>query len=170
MFSQVTDNVGEAEMKGFEIEIDARPTDGLSITASMGHTDFSISKLDASVIGVTKNSEQPHTPEYTGNIGIAYSWNLGGGEMSLRGEWIYEDSSFMNIANVPALEKPATDRYNARLSYSLPDSGWDITLFGINLTDERYLRNGLDTLDSFGHVEGIYNRPREYGVTVRKHL
>lgn len=167
-FEQIIDNVGEAKIHGFEIELEARPIPALSIQSSVGHTKFEIEELTADVPGVTTDSQQPHTPEWTASTGITYTWNLPNGDLSLRGDWIYEDSSFIDIQNTATLERNSSNRYNARLTYSMPESGWDFALFGSNLSDTRYLVSGLSTLDSFGHVEGSYNRPREYGLTVKK--
>jgi iron complex outermembrane recepter protein len=167
-FEQIIDNVGKAKIHGFEIELEARPIPALSIQSSVGHTQFRITDLTADVPGVTEQSQQPHTPEWTASTGITYTWNLANGDLSLRGDWIYEGKSFIDIQNTPTLEKEISNRYNARLSYSMQESGWDFALYGTNLSNQRYIVSGLSTLDSFGHVEGSYSRPREYGATVRK--
>ena len=167
-FEQIIDNVGEAKIHGFEIELEARPIPALQIQTSVGHTKFEIEELTADVPGVSTDSQQPHTPEWTASTGITYTWNLADGDLSLRGDWIFEDSSYIDIQNTPTLERDSSNRYNARLTYSMPQSGWEIAAFGTNLSNTRYLVSGLSTLDSFGHVEGSYNRPREYGVVIKK--
>lgn len=165
---QTIDNVGEAEISGVELEIQARPIGGLELMLSAGYLDFEITKLDAVVPGVTKSSKQPRTPRWTASATVAYRWSLGSGELLVRGDWAYAGSSFADIQNTAQLERGSNNIFNARIQYDLPDSGWEFALFGTNLTDKRYLVNGLSTLDSFGHVEGYYNRPREWGVSVKK--
>ncbi len=165
---QTIDNVGEATISGAELEVMAVPGAGLELMLAAGYTHFDITDLDADVPGVTKSSKQPRTPRWTLSAGAAYSWNWGNGEFTLRGDWAFESGSYADIQNTAELERQSHGIFNARLQYELPASGWEFALFGTNLTDKRYLVNGLSTLDSFGHVEGYYNRPREWGASVRK--
>jgi outer membrane receptor protein involved in Fe transport len=39
--------------------------------------------------------------------------------------------------------------------------------YGTNLTDARYITNGLSGEGTFGTVDASYGRPREFGVDLR---
>jgi iron complex outermembrane receptor protein len=167
-FDQVIANVGEARIKGVELEVQAKPTERLSLHVASGYTNFAITRLNADVPGVSKDSKQPYTPNWTASGGFAYTLPVGSGDLSLRGDWVFEGTSYLDIQNTPALTKRASNTFNARLSYALPAQGWTLSAFETNLTNQRRVVSGLSTLDSFGQVEGTYNRPREWGVSVRK--
>ena len=169
----VVDNVGKAEVTGFEIEMLARPMEGLDINGAVGYTDFEIVELDPGVTEATLDSKMIRTPKWTGSAGIQYAWPAGEyGRVTVRGDWTYEARSFADIQNTPVLARDAHSIFNARLTWNLSATtfggGWDLAVFGTNLTDERVLVNGLSALSSFGTAEGFYNRPREWGVSVRK--
>jgi iron complex outermembrane recepter protein len=160
-------------VRGVELELRARPVDALDINAAVGYTDFDITELDPSVTDVTLDTHMVNTPEWTANAGIQYTWPAGAsGEVRVRGDWVYQDTSYIDILNTPALKRDAHSIFNARvtwvLSSALMGGGWELAAFGTNLADERVLANGISALDSFGTVEGFYNRPREWGITVRK--
>lgn len=53
---------------------------------------------------------------------------------------------------------------SARLSWYSPESNYRVTLFGTNLTDERFVIGGQPLVDTLGFGGVIYNPPRMYGV------
>ncbi|NOZ65351.1 MAG: hypothetical protein GXP00_02450, partial [Alphaproteobacteria bacterium] len=52
------------------------------------------------------------------------------------------------------------------ITYEPSGADWSISALVTNLTDERYIVGGLSTLGSFGIVEAVYGRPREWGVSL----
>ncbi len=169
----VVDNVGEADVRGVELELLARPADGVDINAAVGYTDFEIVALDPSVTNVTLDTHMINTPKWTASAGVQYAWPVGAsGQVRVRGDWNYQGSSYADILNTPELRREAHSIFNARITWvpssSLLGGGWELSAFGTNLGDERVLANGIAAQDSFGTVEGFYNRPREWGITVRK--
>ena len=59
------------------------------------------------------------------------------------------------------------DKPGAHLRFVSEDNRWEVTAFGTNLSDERYMTNGLQSYGSFGTADGTFGRPREWGVTLR---
>ncbi len=164
-----TDNIGSAETKGVELELQAVPTEGLEVGFNLAYLDFQITELDPTVVDVTIDNKQVRSPKWSGSAFFQYRWTVqNGAEISLRGDWAYEDDSFSDIVNTPSIIRKAHSIFNARLSYLMPDSGWEVALFGTNLTDKRYIDNGSSDIGPFGYSEAVYNRPREWGVMVRK--
>jgi iron complex outermembrane recepter protein len=102
---QKTINVREAEALGFELELLAAVTEGLTITAGLGYTDTEIKSDDTATLsgGLTvelQNEPLPRSPELTWNLTADYQFDLFGGEAFLRGEWIYRDEQFSTIEDV----------------------------------------------------------------------
>ncbi len=166
-----TDNIGSAEIQGLELEIQAVPMPGLDIGATLGYLDFDITSLDPTlqVQTVNLNTKNVRTPEWSASTHLQYTWPWRDyGEFSVRGDWAFEDSSFSDIANTPSVIRKAHSIVNARISFEMPKNGWQLTLLGTNLTNKRVINSGSSDLGAFGFTEAIYNRPREWGVTIRK--
>ncbi|MDT9597378.1 TonB-dependent receptor [Sphingosinicella rhizophila] len=65
---QLLANAGKARVRGFELQVDARPTPLLSIGANVGHTDARITEVDpgvTAVIGAADGDPIPQTPRWT---------------------------------------------------------------------------------------------------------
>src|SRR5690606_6799149 len=62
------ENVGNAEIKGFEVEAMARPVANLMLSANVGYTDFQYKELLATTQGLSLDSPQTRVPK----------WNLSG--------------------------------------------------------------------------------------------
>jgi len=164
-----TDNVGAATIKGLEMDLQAAPAEGFLVGWNLGYLDFSIKELDPTVVGVSKNSKGVRAPKWTMSAYVEYSWDVrNNGEITLRGDWSYESESFSDITNTPSIIREAHSIINARISYAMVENGWEISLFGTNLTDKRFINSGSSDLNSFGFTEAIYNRPREWGLSVKK--
>jgi iron complex outermembrane receptor protein len=65
------------------------------------------------------------------------------------------------------IKQRAHSIFNARISYENVENGWEIATFVTNVTDTRVLNSG-QTSSAFGTTEGVTNRPREWGVSVKK--
>lgn len=164
----IIDNVAEAEVKGVELEFQARPTRRLDVSLGVGYTDFEVTEVTPGVLDVTTSTQQPRTPEWTTSASVQYSLPLANASsLNARADWSYESESFADVQNTPIIVRDSHSIVNARLSY-LSQSGWEVAVFGTNLGDERVLVNGLQALNSFGTAEGFFNRPREWGLSVRK--
>lgn len=169
----VIDNVAAADVKGVEFELRALPFEGLDITAAAGYTDFEISEVDPSVSDVTLQTEMIRTPKWSASASVDYTFPREDfGIFRIHGDWIYESESFADIQNTPSIARDSHSIFNARLTWELPgrgwSEGWQLAVFGTNLSDKRVLVSGLQALNSFGTAEGNYNRPREWGVSIKK--
>ncbi len=162
-------NAGKATVKGLEAELHARPATGLDITGSLGYTDFQFDRLVAGVVGITLDTVPAKTPKWTASASIQYAFPVGdSGLVSLRGDWVYTSSYFQDNVNTPFIAQSGFSRFNARLVFEHVGGGWQVFVFGTNLTDKRYIANGLAALDSFGTAEAVYGRPREWGMGLKK--
>ena len=163
----VVENAGEAEVKGFEIEMVARPAHWLDLAAGLGYTDAEYSKLNPGAT-VTEDTKFIQTPEWNLNLSAQLTWPLANwGTVKLRGDYSYRDDMFMDSNNVELLHQDGYGLVNARLAFITTDEHWELALSGTNLSDERYLGNGIAALDSFGTAEGYFGRPREWGLSLR---
>lgn len=163
-------NIGDARIKGFEAELQARPVGDLLLSANVGYTHFRYKKLVANVQGLTLNSPNTRVPEWNASGSIQYDWTLANGsritprvDVSYRSRIYYSTSR----ANVSAQQEPFAV-VNARLTYALPREGWSLSVAATNLFDKFYYTTLTDQRESFGFLSGTIARPREIFATLRR--
>ena len=160
-------NAAEAEINGYEIELQAVLSERLSLRASLGNTDFEITGLyPGTSPEITLNTKQALSPENTSALSLIYSAPMYKGTATLRLDYNHQDETFADIQNTSQLKIKANEMVNARATYE-SSSNWELALFGTNLSDERVIDGGTSNFTSFGHIEATYSRPREYGVSLK---
>ena len=165
--SPTLQNAGNAEIYGFEIEFQARPTQALTLAANVGYAHARYTSLSPFVTGVTLNSRLPKTPEWKFSFGPQYDIDLSGhGTLLLNADYTHTSSLFNDTENTLLLKRPATDMFNASITYREPEARWSIVLGATNLTNDRYLTTGQNQVAG-GLTYGTYNRPREWYLTGR---
>jgi outer membrane receptor protein involved in Fe transport len=82
-------------------------------------------------------------------------------------------ADYHHEAQVALDDNPANNRYqrevnalNASLTYRL-DSGLQVTLWGRNLTDARYITTIFPSVAQAGSISGYPSAPRTYGASVK---
>ena len=73
---------------------------------------------------------------------------------------------YNDAPNTPLLFRPAVDNVNAAIHYLSPETKYELTLGGTNLTDKRYIVVG-SVNGAEGETVGTYSRPREWYLTLR---
>ncbi|MFK7957654.1 MAG: TonB-dependent receptor [Lysobacterales bacterium] len=163
----ITANAGSVDITGLELEVTALVTDNLLLELAYGYTDAeyqSIRPIGGLSLTIDETASLVNTPENSLQLGAEYSWLLsGGGDLTLRGDYIYTDDIFNDSQNSPFLFQDAYDMVNLALSYTASDERWSLTGFVKNATDERFITSG-DSNFGLGFHEGNLNRPREYGL------
>ena len=146
-----TTNAAEATGKGIELEMTAKPCDGLSLMAGFGYSDIEFDSFK-DVLGDYEGNENPWSPEYTFNIGAQYRHYSG---FYVRADLIGYGKMYFDKAN--DYSRDAYEIVNAKIGYEAED--FDIYLYGKNLFDEEYDSDGY-----FGGFYTIYSDPGEVGL------
>ena len=164
----VNDNAGTVEVKGMEFELTALITANLLVDVGYGFMDADYTEINA-IPGLSLSIDETATltnaPKNSFTLGIEYSVPVGANELASRIDYSYTDDVFNDSQNSPFLFQDAYDTWNASVRYSLGEA-LDFVAFVHNLADERFIVSG-DSNFGLGFHEANYNRPREYGVTVR---
>ena len=129
-------NVGEAETKGVEVEVEQRFSNGLKLYGNLSHTDSEITENDANPDTVGK--ELTDLPEWVFNIGGQYE----NGPFSVSMNGRYVDHRYSTDLNTDTEENVygSYDSYflvDAKLAYALTDFA-SISLAVDNMFDEDY--------------------------------
>lgn len=136
-FNFNTANAAEAELYGFELAVEAEPSDNLDLWGGIGYTqtqflNFQSGEFNAAG-GVTpvdySGNAFPFAPEWTANIGGKYHWDNG---FALAMDMSYKSESFQDNANT--YTDDARVLVNAHATYDLTD----------NVTAGVYVRNLFD--------------------------
>ena len=97
--------------------------------------------------------------------GLQYGFEVGVGQITLRGDWSYKSEVFHDVFNDVRLAQAAFDIVNA-YARSSPSRSMGDRPFGTNLSDERYRVSGNSSA-GFGLAESTFSAPREWGATLR---
>ncbi len=125
--------LGEVEVKGFELEGVARINDQLSLNGSYSYVDAKVSK---SGIPAEIGLKLPTQPKHKLSMFVDYtiqSGGLGGLGFGFGGRHL--SSSFGDNANV--YKMPSTTLFDAAIHYDLPD--WRFAINGSNIFDKKYV-------------------------------
>ncbi|MBO9377356.1 TonB-dependent receptor [Sphingomonas histidinilytica] len=168
-FAPIIQNAAKARIKGFELEMQARPIGGLQIDAGLGYLDAKYRRVDIRALnaGVTTSTKLQNAPKWTLSAGVAYNIQADGiGSFQPRVDWSYRSRVYNDAVNTPLLVQDGYHLVNASVAWTDEDKRWGITAGVKNLTKEVYLGSGY--ADSFGGlVEGVYGRPREWYLSAR---
>ncbi|MCW3835634.1 TonB-dependent receptor [Sphingomonas canadensis] len=156
------------KVKGFEAEIDARPIDGLSISATVGYSKFSSADLDARP--ATSNKRLANIPEWTASAGIQYEipFPMLKGSITPRLDWFYTGSMQYSITRLET-NQPGYSTFNGRLTYNNDDEDFSVSLGVVNLFNNFYWRNFFVYKDiGFPQINAQPAPPRQWSLTVSK--
>ncbi|PCJ44433.1 MAG: TonB-dependent receptor [Alphaproteobacteria bacterium] len=166
---QVQLNSGQAEIKGFEIEMMAAPIDGLTLTAALGYADAKITKKgDGGVADVGDKIQG--VPNWTMSATGEYIFPLTNAlDGLLRADFNYYGRSF-STNNGDQRKRPSWNALNLRAGVIRDD--WEIALFITNVTNTH--ANLADSRSIAAETPGrqrlVTNRPRTIGIDVRTHF
>ena len=170
-------NVGDARIKGFEMEVVAKPVSFLTLNGSVGYTDSRYTYLDPAVqvnsapnsfqLGATVGGRLPKTPKWKLNISPRIDLPVGsdGAKVSLIGDLTYTSAQRNNVEGTFALNRASTTVVNASVIFTAPEDRYSLTVGGTNLTNARYVTSG-SSIPASGVIDGTYSRPAEWYARV----
>ena len=161
----LVENAGEAEIKGFELEMNAIPFRDARLDFGIGFLDAKYKELDPSVSSITLDDDLVKTPAWNISVGGEYTvWLADDFGATLRADYSYRSTTQHVADNNPLLEQEPYSLLNLRLTFAPDDGPWSLAVFATNVTDKLYISNGLSQFDTLGTTDVTYGRPREWGV------
>ena len=164
----LTQNGGVVDIIGLEVELTAAPHERLLLNAGFGYIDAEYDELNLPTTNVAQGISLDHklanTPETTVNVSAEYSHPIPVGSLVVRGDYRYTDDLHNDAQNSPFLYQDGYHTVNASLTFAA--GNWELSVFGTNLTDKRFITSG-DSNFGLGFHEANYNRPREFGGLIR---
>ncbi len=163
-------NAGKAEIKGFELEVQAMPVDGLTLRGALGYLDTKYKEFlyfdpVSAVIYDLKGKALQNAPKWASTLGFNYALELNGGsKIILDASYQYTSAKYYTaVLNTPRSQVQPTHYVDALLTWQSADRNLQIGLWGKNLFDKRYISTSYD---SPGYMAIVgYAPPRQYGVS-----
>lgn len=184
-------NVPESESKGFELDLNWSPIEGLIIMAGVGYLDTEVTKAPtaADMRGINpdpsvndqateggfgfvnalqgpldKGSVLSQAPEWSYNGMVAYEWPVSDSmNMRLQTSYSEVDTQVAQLADSNAEYGPVKS-WGAQVSLSDQAAIWDVTLWAKNLAGDNA---ETYSFSSFAGRSIYRQQPETYGVTVR---
>lgn len=191
----ITNNAGDARIKGFELETQFAATDRLTLSGSLAlldshytrvvpifHTIFPtgwtilagppfIAPNSVAVVpDLTLQNELPQAPETKFTIGAKYTLPLANeAKLTANVNYSWTDRQKSAVMLTGAVEMPSYGLLNGRLEYTSGDDLFSVAVYGRNLTNEYYLIGGQDFAAGYtgGARELNPGLPREFGLEAR---
>jgi iron complex outermembrane receptor protein len=161
----VIDNAASSKIDGIEIETK-------TLLGEYWNVDFSYAWLDAQYDNYPfrpgqdfSGNRMPRSPEHTVNAGLGYTRDFDTGSLDARISYSWRSKIYFeadNNAVDPDSSEDPLGLLDASLSWAQDD--WQFTLWGTNLTDERYRRQVLNSTGSA--QRGVWAEPRTIGLKV----
>lgn len=168
-----TQNIGDSEIYGAELEITALPTRYLLLNSSIAYNHNEYTKLNPLSPGVALDgfigidNKLTNTPEWTLITSVNYTIPAPrvSGEFVVQANYTHYSAIFNDELNSPILRQPAYGLLGGQVAFT-HDNRWSFAVWGKNLTDEEYIISGDDNIYA-GFREANFGTPRTYGVTMR---
>lgn len=182
-------NAASSEIYGLEGQVRWSPVDGVQLNAGATwirarYTEFldapvysfcptlgAAAQADCLAQGVSfiivpgqtlRDVTMQRTPEFTGNIGASYEFDLAGGLLNLSGNLYYSSSFFFGPSGIQ-FESPAFENLSLRAQWDAPGDRWYLAAFGDNITGVRYPVQAQ--FNNFG-IGATWNEPVTWGVEI----
>lgn len=137
--------IGNSDIRsrGFEASGALRPLPGLKLNASIVYAkgifldDFPI----ATAAVARKGDPLTRAPRWSGQVGIDYEKDIGGGLNLFAGASVDWASTALHQFIRPQPDAPRLDKHqliDARIGIRDEDKGWEFAVIGTNLTDKQY--------------------------------
>ena len=173
-------SAGKQSVKGFEFDGTVKPIDPLTLTFALTYLDPKFDTFRQSALGDLSGTRPAGVPAISTTFGASYDHEFGGGDhLILRGDFHYESAvqiaeglpGFLAGGNAAARAAARPFRrevndLNASITYAM-ENGLELSLWGRNLLDDRYIIQIFDVPAQTGNIAGYPNQPRTYGVAAR---
>jgi iron complex outermembrane recepter protein len=181
---QLLQNAASGQTKGAELDATLRPLTGLSISANVTYLDAKYDDFPNALIYVPRpvppgairgslgnaalsadisGTRVDRTPRWSGNLASTYTMPLPGGGSLVPSVNVYSTSAyFFSLGNT--VRQAGYTLVNADVKYNFPGDKISVSIFGSNITDQRYLNSV--TPNAFSN-QGYYAPPRMYGIRAR---
>ncbi len=160
-----TTNVGSADITGLEVDFVWFASDEFSISGNYGYLDTEISGLTLNTAsGPVDFSGLPlrQSPKNSYNLVFNYDMKADSGEYAFRLQFSHTDDQFNDYPTLSETVIEESDLVDASIRWKASEGKYEVTLWGKNLTDERYVSHSYRI--GPGSI-GVWSDPLTVGIT-----
>jgi iron complex outermembrane receptor protein len=170
-------NAKQVDGYGFEAEVEAKPVQGLSLTAGLSYNHNEIKDPNAFVAGCGANctvtntqrvgspgifsingNQLPQSPRWIANWTAGYAAPVGNGEAYVFTDWAYRSKVQFFLYNSVEFSDDKMLEGGLRVGYRTDK--FDLAAFARNITNDVSAVSGID----FNNLTAMVNEPRVFGV------
>jgi outer membrane receptor protein involved in Fe transport len=187
-------NAGKLSTEGFELEMLWRPTDSTEVQINYAHNEGEYDDFTGGTCWDTyvfhtgiadpgsggdptaevcdrTGFEIPYNPEDRAFVALTQDVELSNTmSMFIRGEYSYTSSQFTDGDLDPFTKQDSFEIVNVRLGINFDNIASTLTLWGRNITDERYFHGSFDQPIGLGRMNSYPAEPATYGVSFLKNF
>ena len=149
----VTDNAADAKVKGIELELQARPIQGLDLFGSVAYLDAYYSSYPGATVTAfgpfdASGQRLNNAPEWSLTVGATYTVALSNdlGSAYVGTDYSWQSASYfspsidgVNGTTCYFVHQPSLGFWTARIGWDSPTNTWGAAVIGRNLTDKGYV-------------------------------
>ena len=160
-------NVGNADIKGVEAEIEFHPLQAWTIDGSWSDLRFKYTSFSQPV-GIPVGASEPGLIKSKYSFGTQYELALpNGATLTPRLDYAYTGGFQTQAVPTPGSEVGGYHLLNAHLTYRMEDGKWQVSATGSNLTNKLYYNSVFDLRPvGAGADFALIAPPREYSIQV----
>ncbi|WP_258079716.1 TonB-dependent receptor [Xanthomonas arboricola] len=136
-------NAGQVRTQGLELDLDYRPTERLSLAASLAYTQARIQRFACPTAAAANCNVDgrplPFSPDWKGNLRAGYRVPLRGSlALEFNGDVSWQDSVQYDLSQTPQTIQGPYAIWNASIALADDVHGWRLAVLGRNLGDRSY--------------------------------
>lgn len=133
-------NAGTVRSRGFEVDLQAVPVEGLTLRASGAYADARVRRFNpnpaTNAPDARDGTKLPLAPEFVYTLGAGYETVLGGFGLHLDTDYRHVSSQFSDLGQQGFIEPYGI--WNASIGFSDADDNYRLSLHARNITDQSY--------------------------------
>ncbi len=164
----VVENAASATIYGFELEVEAVPTEGLRLFGNLGllHAEYEEFVADIGLgLGVVDNSnlDLRRAPKVTYSVGASYEFPVGdAGNIQANLLYNWQDDLHTTTQNLELGHRQSVGMLSGSIGFSSHNDRWALSVFGRNLTDEFFVTDGI-AIGGLVSLQTV-SQPRQIGI------
>ena len=156
-----------AKAGGIEAEFVTHPVPGLTINLSGSWENSHVNDVLLPDGATIVTHDLPQAPHWSGNALVRYEWETPYGDASVQADTLYQSHMCFTLLCAPVEQEAAYSVSNARIGFSPKGTNLDLAVFVNNVFNKAYRIYAYDGSLYFGSTEGIFGKPRTWGVNAR---
>lgn len=167
-FQSLFTNAAAARIQGVELELAARPADGLMLAASAGFLDAQYKAFETLVNGVAtdvSDRDLINSPKWNASLAATYQQPIAAGLIGVvHADGAYRSAIANEITDSPLLRQDGYAILNAFVAVKSEDERWEVRAGGRNLTGRDIRVQGFNLSEFPGVQTSFFGARRSWDV------